>query len=77
MAIKMGCKIVWNTFQEITRISKTKNVDLFLISFNRSAVNIKIHFLSKFYSKILIFKDVVSFSFFTDFHGHWPFRKDV
>ena len=40
--------------------------------------NVKIHFLSKFRWKILIFEEVMSFSIFTNLQGHWPgFTKIV
>ena len=75
--------ILFHNLQKMSffRGKSGKNREIFQI-FNfclyKSIDNVKIHFLSKFRWKILIFEEVMSFFIFTNLQGHWPgFTKIV
>ena len=60
-------------FTENREIGKNREIfSIFKFLWNRSICNVKIHFLSKFCLKILIFEEVTSFSVFTNLQGLWP-----
>ena len=66
-------------FGENREIGKNREIfQIFNFCLYKSIGNVKIHFLSKFRWKILIFEEVMSFSIFTNLQGHWPgFTKIV
>ena len=70
--------LLWNYskchfFGENREIGKNREIfRIFKFLWFRSIYRVKIHFLSKFCQKILIFEEVTPLSVFTDLPGHWP-----
>ena len=62
----------WQFFGKNREIGKNREFFQILNFLYKSVVNVKIHFLTKFHWRILIFEEVMSFSVFTDLQGRWP-----